>query len=165
MDEIYNHLGEELHWSRDEKAGLVLRAGDEPAQFAVMIAKGAYASIAEGRCGEGSWKFSRSGFLKNNIAITDTAEKEIGAFKKKGSGGFLEIDEGKKYEVIRNGLMTQYGLFFEKQLLVRCQLIQNQLKVYLIPEAKDFAELPLLVLFLTYLMIMQRIETNFSLPY
>ncbi len=164
MDDIYQNLGQVLNWSHVKNAGLILHAGDNQTPLAQIITKGAYASIAEGQSGGVSWKFSRSGFLKNNVSIADKDGHEIGAFKKKGPGGFLEVEGGKQFEITRNGLMTQYGLSFGKQPLILCQIVPNHIQVSLTPEAKDCAELPLLVLFLAYLMIMQRVDASFSMP-
>lgn len=165
MNDIYQYLGQALNWSREKNAGLILRAGDNQTPLAQITTKGAYASIAEGNCGGESWEFNRSGFLKNNVSVKGDSGKSIAAFKKKGLGGTLEFENGRKFEVSRNGLMTQYSLSLDKRLLVRNEIKGNHMQVSLQPGSEDVPELPLLMIFLGYLPIMQRIDANFSMPF
>ena len=166
MDSIKKFLGKELNWSFVKNVGYVLHVYDEQDGIAELNVQGAFGSKAEGKCDQGYWRFKRAGLLKNNISVMDgKSNKEIALFKKKGLGGFLEVQNGKTFSIERNALMTEYHLFIDKQLLIYYQLKENRSQVILQSYAEGIAELPLLVVFLGYLVIMQRIDANFVMPY
>jgi hypothetical protein len=166
MESINKYLGKELNWTFVKNVGYVLHACDEQEKIAELNVQGTFGSKAEGKFDQENWKFKRAGLLKNNISVMDDkSNQEIALFKKKGLGGFLEIKHGKTFTIERNALMTEYRLFFDKQLFINYLLKENGPQVILQPSAARLAELPLLVVFLGYLVIMQRIDANFAMPF
>ncbi len=166
MDSVYKYLGRELNWTPVKNVGYVLHPYNEQGELAILNIKGLFGSNAEGKCDQGYWILKRSGFLKNNISVMEgNLNKEVAVFKKKGMGGFLEFQSEKTYVVQRNALMTEYNLSVEKQPLINYQHKENRPQVHIQPSAANITELPLLVLFLGYLVIMQRIDANFNMPY
>ena len=166
MESIHNYLGMELNWKLVKNMGYVLHAIDKPEAIAILIVQGVFGSKAEGKCDQGYWIFKRAGILKNNISVADgNTGKEIAAFKKKGLGGSLKEDDGKTFSIERNALMTEYSLSIGNQQLISYQHKDNRPQVFLQSSAREIDDLPLLVVFLGYLVIMQRIDANFVLPY
>ena len=166
MDSINKYIGRELNWTHVKNIGYVLHEYDEQPGIAELNVQGLFGSKAEGKCDQGYWKFKRAGLLKNNISIMDgNSNKEIALFKKKGLGGFLEVQNGKTFTITRNALMTEYSLTLENQQVINYQHKDNRPQVFLQSCAKEIDELPLLVVFLGYLVIMQRIDAKFVMPY
>jgi len=166
MDSINKYIGRELNWSPVKNVGYVLHAYDEQPGIAELNVQGIFGSKAEGKCGQGYWKFKRAGLLKNNISVMDgNSNKEIALFKKKGLGGFLEVQNGKTFTITRNALMTEYSLTLENQPVINYQHKDNRPQVLLQSYANEIDELPFLVVFLEYLVIMQRIDANVVMPY
>ena len=166
MESIYNYLGIELNWMLVKNVGYVLHAINKQEVIAILTVQGLFGSKAEGKCDQGYWIFKRAGILKNNITVVDgNTGKEIATFKKKGLGGFLKEDNGKTFLIERNAMMTEYSLSNENQQLISYQHKDNRPQVFLQSSDMEVNNLPLLVVFLGYLVIMQRIDANFVSPY
>jgi hypothetical protein len=159
MESIFEHTGKELNWVGVKQSGFVLM--DVQASIAELMVQGIFGSNAEGKCADGSWKFNRVGMLKNGISVQESSGgKQMAVFKKNFSNpnGILEIIGGKKYTVKRNQLMTEYDLLDEKELLISYRYPQGT--VFIHPSAAKLSEMPLMVIFLGYLVIMQRIDAS-----
>ena len=159
MESIFEHTGKELNWVGDKKTGFILL--DVQASLAELLVQGIFGSNAEGKCADGSWKFRRVGMLKNSISVQESSSgKQLAVFKKNfsNSNGTLEFSRGKKYTVKRNNLMTEYDLLEEKELLISYRYPQGT--VFIHPAAAKAPEMPLMVNFLGYLVIMQRIDAS-----
>ena len=159
MESIFEHTGKELNWVGDKKTGFILL--DVQASLAELLVQGIFGSNAEGKCADGSWKFRRVGMLKNSISVQESSSgKQLAVFKKNFSNpnGTLEFIGGTKYTVKRNYLMTEYDLLQEKEFLISYRYPQGT--VFIHPAAAKSPEMPLMVLFLGYLVIMQRIDAS-----
>lgn len=166
MENIEKFLGKELNWLRDKTVGLALRAFGETINLAELNVKGVFASNAEGRSAQGSWKFKRAGMLKNNVSLIDGGTgQEIAVFKKKGLGGSLEFKNGDTYSVTRNALMTEYSLLKDNQSLITFQYKDKRPQMVLEEGIRQTEKSALLAIFLGYLMIMQRIDARFNAPF
>ena len=159
MESIFEHTGKELNWVGVKQTGFVLL--DVQTSIAELLVQGTFGSNAEGKCADGSWKFRRVGMLKNGISVQESSSgKQLAVFKKNFSNpnGTLEFIGEKKYTVKRNYLMTEYDLLDEKELFVSYRYPQGT--VFIHPSAAKSPEMPLMVLFLGYLVIMQRIDAS-----
>jgi len=161
MENISDYIGKELNWTLVKNVGYVLHAHDEQSGIAVLQVKGVYGSKAEGKYGSNIWNFKRAGLLQNNIEIQEGEHgRQLALFKRKKLGGILETNEGKKFTVKRNAWFTEYELLQENDLLIRYVYEQNRPQVFIQQAAENVPELPWLVLFSGYLVIMQRIDAS-----
>jgi hypothetical protein len=167
MGSIFEHIGKELNWTSVKNTGYVLHVHDCQTGIAILQVQGAFGSKAEGKCADGNWNFRRVGMLKNGISVQEISSgKELAVFKKKSlSNSILEFVGGKKVTVKRNALMTEYDLMQDSEILVSYRHTQDRPQVYIHPTAANTPELPLIVIFLGYLMIMQRIDANQNAPF
>lgn len=166
MENIFGYTGKELNWMPVKNIGYVLHVHDLQTSIAILGVQGAFGSKAEGKCANGSWKFKRVGMLQNSISVQESdSGRQLAVFKKRGMGGVLEIAGGKKITVKRNALMTEYELLQENELLIHYCYKQDRPQVFIQPVAANVPELPWMVLFLGYLVIMQRIDANYNAPY
>jgi hypothetical protein len=168
MENIFEHTGKELTWTLVNNIGYVLHVHDSQTDIAVLVVQGAFGSKAEGKCGNSSWKFKRIGILQNGISVQESGSgKQLGVFKKNSfnSNGTLAFAGGKKITVKRNALMTEYDLLQENELLITYRHTQGRPQVFIHSPATNVPDLPLLVVFLGYLVIMQRIDARFNPPY
>ena len=165
MDVLDKLVNVELNWSLLKGIGLVLHAFDNNNELAVLIIQGVFSSKAEGRFGQNSWKFKRAGLLQNNISITEgDSNQETAMFKKKGLGGILTMKDGKSYLIERNALMTEYKLLSNQEPVIKYIFDQHS-KFFLQPASVGLQHLPLLLVFLPYLIIMQRIDYKSAIPF
>ena len=158
METIFKHNEKELNWVGDRKTGFVLMDGQTC--IAELQVQGIFGSNAEGKCAEGSWKFKRVGMLKNGISVQESSSgKQLAVFKKNFSNpnGTLEFSRGKKFTVKRNYLMTEYDLLEEKEVLISYRFPQGTVIIH---SAANEPELPLMVSFLGYLVVMQHIDAS-----
>jgi len=166
MESIEKYRGTELNWLFDKAAGFVLYAHGETEKLAELKIQGRFASKAEDRSSTNSWKFKRAGMLQNNVSILDgNSGQEIALFKKKGLGGQLEFKNGETYSVTRNAQMTEYCLSKNKQPIITFQDKDNRPQIFLKEDVGETSKNELLILFLSYLIIMQRTDASFSAPY
>ena len=168
MESIFEHIGKELNWTPVQNIGFVLHVHDVQTGIAVLQVQGAFGSKAEGKCSDGGWQFKRFGMLQNSISVQESgSNKQLAVFKKNklNANGTLEFIGGKIVTVKRNALMTEYDLLQETELLVSYRHMQGRPQVLIQPAAANAPELPLMVLFLGYLVIMQRIDARYNPPY
>lgn len=165
MESIFENVGKELNWTQVQNIGYVLHAHDAQTGIAVLQVQGVFGSKANGNCSDGAWEFKRVGMLQNSISVqSSSSSKQLAIFKKNklNANGTLEFIGGKTVTVNRNALMTEYNLLQENKVLVSFHHQQNRPQVFIDPAAVNTPELPLLVLFLGYLVIMQRIDARLN---
>jgi len=153
----------ELDWDVQKKNNLVLHPQNSTEEIAVLSLQGRFASKAEGKWGEESWKLKRAG-MRGNISISKgDAKQEVAFFKRqKLTKGTLTMQNGKTFQVERNAAATELQLFADTTLLIACRGSGNTLQVFLQPAAIDFSELPLLVIFLAYWILTVRIDAQYA---
>jgi hypothetical protein len=165
MEPLDKLVGLELNWSLVKGVGMVLHASGSNEEIATLLIQGAFGSKAEGKCGQDSWKFKRAGLLQNNITIMESnSNQEIAQFKKKGMGGILTMKNGKSFIIERNALMTEYKILLDRTPVLTYRFDKHS-QMHIQEASVGLFELPLLLVFLAYLINMQRVDANSALPF
>jgi hypothetical protein len=163
MKTIQSVIDQELTWSQQSlfKNEYELHWGGElvgTLRFPKMLG-----TMGEGQSGDGSWTFERKGFWKTTTLIkTSGSAQVVGSYtnKKWGAGGILELSTGKKLTIWRSiwkglsELRTEEGepLFEIRQK----SSLRLSATVRISRKALALPELPWLVLFGFYLLVMAR---------
>lgn len=172
MGRISEHVGRELSWMRasDPAIGYELRDGESV--VATLRVEGSLASSAAGTSDDGEWRLSRTGLLRNNVAVTDaTGKRKLAKFKKSatGRGGVLEISGGERLSVRVDLDIAKYELATSKGAAIvsmrvagHARQLTGQVEIH--AAAKEMPELPWIPLFLWCLSVMQHIDVAFAAP-
>jgi hypothetical protein len=163
MKTIQSVIDQELTWSQQSlfKNEFELRWGGElvaTLRFPKMIG-----TMGEAQCGDGRWTFERKGFWKTTILVkASESDQVVGSYtnKKWGAGGTIELSAGKKLIIWRSiwkglsELRTEEG---EPLYQIRQKSsLRLSASVRISRKALALPELPWLVLFGFYLLVMAR---------
>jgi hypothetical protein len=123
--------------------------------------RGLLGTLATAESGDGSWTFKRVGFWQNRATIRERgSEAELAVFRNNtwAAGGELEFVGGPLYKATTNFWMTRFEFCTPSEVaLVRFRyggFLRRSADVEVTAPATDLAQLPLLVLFGWYLMVM-----------
>ena len=150
-----------LRWSQPKalKMEYELRSGDMLA--ATLRVHSAFGTLATAESGDGSWTFKRIGFWQHRATIrAKGAETDLALFRNNtwAAGGELEFAGGRKYKAATNFWMTRFEFSTEMdEPLVRFDyggVFRRSADVQVTASARRLSELPLLVLFGWYLVVM-----------
>jgi hypothetical protein len=168
MGRIIEHAGSELIWTPiNNRMGYELR--DNELTIGSILVEGKFLSNAIGKCVDGSWKFKREGLLKSNISVKESDQEiELALFKKNAlnRNGTILINGKKIFTINTNFTMTEYSIKNEKGLLIsitnitRFPNLTSTVKIN--PVAINIPELPWMILFSWYLVIMQQFDAAFN---
>ncbi len=130
-------------------------------QVADLIFRSSWGTLAFATSGEGSWTFKRIGFWQNKASIrANDSEEDLAVFTNNTwrQGGTLEFAGGLRYKATTNFWMTKMEWQTEaEQPLVRFHIggfFRQSAEVEILPAAARLPELPILVLFGWYLILM-----------
>jgi hypothetical protein len=89
-----------------------LRAGEQVA--ATLVFCSAFSSLATGESADGCWTFKRLGFVKTTVR-TRGSKTDIALLRNScwGSGGWLEMSDGRRFPARTNVWATRYQLLTE----------------------------------------------------
>ncbi|HXI88378.1 MAG TPA: hypothetical protein VNO24_00055 [Blastocatellia bacterium] len=166
MKKLADLLDRELKWTQPAtlKMHYELNAGDELA--ATLRFRSLFGSLATGESGDGCWTFKRAGFFQTRATIRVCGEEaDIAVFKHNtwSGGGALELQDGRKMLATTN--LWQSNLEFKTEsgeVLLRFQsagLMHLSALVEIRPEAIGLAELPWMVMFGWYLIVMMHMDS------
>jgi hypothetical protein len=136
-----------------------LRAGDD--LVGTLNFPKLFGTLAEAESGDGAWTFKRIGFWqqKATVRVRD-AETDLAVFTNNTwtGGGTLAFAHGSRFKATTNFWRSNYQFQTEtEQSLVRFAsrgVFRQSAEVEAMPEALRLPELPLLVLFGWYLVVM-----------
>lgn len=161
MEGFLEHLGSGLLWIQASKVEYDLKANGGKILIGHISYIGTFGSSAEARCSLGMWQFKRTGLLKNGIAIFEgETKKQIGKFTRKGLGGELIFQNGRRFSIIQNKELTKYVLLLDGQ-----EIIVYDHAIHIEKIAEYLLELPVLIFFLHYIVTMQKIDANANAPF
>jgi hypothetical protein len=161
MRRIADVADRELTWSQPSalKREYELRAGTE--RLAALAFRSSWGTLASAESGEGTWTFKRVGFWQSRASIREAgSETDLAVFRNNtwSSGGTLEFARGPKFRATTNLWQTRFSFQTESgELLVRFDYggaFRRSARVETSARGRSVAELPLLVLFGWYLVIM-----------
>jgi hypothetical protein len=158
----------ELYWVQPTmKRSFELRARDD--LFATLKFETTFGSLAMAKSGVGTWTFKRVGFFKPQVtARIQGAEDNLMVYRPGwgGADGVLEFADGQTYVwKLANFWATQYQIVdaegnfligYTSKIDNPTDLIKDQARVDIAPEARSKDELALLLLFGWYLIILQQ---------
>ena len=128
---------------------------------ATLKFRSSWGTLAFADSGDGSWTFKRVGFWQNRASIRVTgSEQDLAVFTNNtwSQGGTLEIAGGKRYKATTTFWMTRMEWKTEEeQPLVAFHIggfFKQTADVEILPLAAQLPELPVLVLFGWYLILM-----------
>lgn len=169
MKKLADLLDRELKWTQPGalKMHYELNAGEEIA--ARLAFRSSFGSLATGESADGCWTFKRAGFFQTRVTIRVCGEEtDIAVFKNDtwSGGGTLELPGGRNLLATTNLWQTNLEFKTESgEALLRFQsagLIHLSASVEIQREAIGLAELPWLVMFGWYLIVMMNMDTAAS---
>lgn len=123
--------------------------------------RSSFSSLGTAQSGEGSWTFKRIGFWQNKAYIRAAgSETDLAIYTRNTwqQGGTLEFADGHRYVFKTNFWMTRMGWWTETgQPLVNFQIggfFRHSAEVEVLPIAYHLPQIPLLVLFGWYAVLM-----------
>ena len=170
MESIANFVGTPLYWVQPKtfERWFELRAGDQV--VATLGWETSCGTLARGTTADGSWTFKRVGFLNPRVTVRQSrSEVDLAVFWPRWLGdGTLEFAYGKAYRWQSTNFWASDWMFTatDGTPLVAFKegsregglsnLFKMQSLVEIHPQARDLAELPLLILLGWYLMILRQ---------
>jgi hypothetical protein len=128
---------------------------------ATLQFRSAWGTLAYAESGDGNWTFKRIGFWQKQASIrVNGVDEDIAIFTNNtwSQGGTLEFNNGRRFKATTNFWMTQLEWETEdEQPLIRFHIggfCKQSAEVEILPEAARLPELPILVLFGWYLILM-----------
>lgn len=128
---------------------------------ATLNFRSSWGTLAFATSGDGEWTFKRIGFWENRASVrVKNSEEDLAIFTNNtwSDGGTLEFAGGKRYKATTNFWMTRMEWKTEdEQPLVGFQIggfFKQSAEVEVLPSAARLPELPVLVLFGWYLILM-----------
>ena len=141
------------------KSEYELRSGEELVE--TLKFRGMFGTLATAECADGAWTFKRVGFWQHRATIrAQGSDADLAVFRNNtwASGGELTFQDGRTFRASTNLWMTRFAFTGAgDEPLVRFHyggVFHRSADVELAPEARTLPELPLLVLFGWYLVIM-----------
>lgn len=149
-----------LKWEQPGmKMAFDLMTGDT--LVATLKFRSAWGTLAYADSGDGSWTFKRVGFWQKSASIRiNGVDEDLAIFTNNtwSQGGTLEFANGQSFKATTNFWMTQMEWQTEDdQPLVRFHIggfFKQSAEVEILPEATQIPELPILILFGWYLILM-----------
>lgn len=165
MKKIAELAGLKLNWgTRPFTLEYELRANDELA--ATLCFKKLFGTLAIAESADGSWSFKRMGLFKPRVTIqANGSDEDIAIFRNNtwSEGGTLEFPDGRKYLVATNFWQSQYEFRTETgQPLLKFKsdgFVNLSAQVELLPEASGLPDLPWMVMFGWYLVVMMDMDS------
>ncbi len=154
-------VGKELIWTQPKalKMEYELRSGAE--LVGRLRFRSSLGSFATAECAEGCWTFKRVGFWQTHATVRECgSETDLAVFRNDtwSSGGALELPGGRKYPATSNFWATEYEFQTEDGVaLIRYKIhgvLHLSSQVEILPPASGLDEMPWMVLFGWYLVIM-----------
>ena len=167
MRRIAEVVPQTLKW--EQPSALKLRyelrtGGDELA--ATLHFKSSFGSFATAESADGCWTFKRIGFFQTKATIRACgSDNDIAIFKNNtwSGGGTLELPDGRTFRASTNFWQTRFGFETESgEKLIEFQqrgLLHLSVTVDIHPSAVRMAELPLMVTFGCYLIVMMDMDS------
>ncbi len=158
----------ELYWMQPTmKRSFELRAGDD--LFATLKFETAFGSLATAESAAGTWTFKRVGFFKPRVTVrVQGAEDNLAGYRLEwgGAEGVLEFANGETFVwKLANFWATQYEIVdaegiplisYKSKVGKPSDLLKDQARVEMSPQARGMDKLALLLLIGWYLIILQQ---------
>jgi hypothetical protein len=161
MKKIPDLIHEPLKWQKVKKSSLEYTLVSGEVEVARLRYRKHFGTLATAESGDGCWTFKRVGFWQNKASIRAcNAEDDLAVFKNDtwSSGGTLAFASGSQFNATTNFWMTRLEFQTPQgEVLVRFHhkgVFSMTAEVEITPQAGSLPELPLLVLFGWYLLIM-----------
>ena len=167
MYKITEYYQQPLKWVQPKMLTEAYELRSEDKLIATLAFRGMAGTFATAESGDGSWTFKRVGFWQSKATIRASgSDKDLAVFKNNTwtSGGTLLFENGNSYKATTNFWMTNYE--FQKdsgEALVRYKyagVFHLSSEVEILPEARGFSELPVLVMFGWYLAVMLYMDSS-----
>lgn len=169
MKKMAKVIGQELEWVQPSawKTQYELRSGAEV--VATLRFRSSFGTFATGESLDGGWTFKRIGFWQTRATIRGfESDIDLALFKNNSwsGGGSLEFPDGRKLLATTNGWQTKLEVKTEAgETLLRFNtrgLVHLAATVEIHPAAAEMPELPWLVMFGWYLVVMLYMDTAAS---
>lgn len=168
MKKLAEYIGHELKWVQPHasKMEYELRAGDTV--IANLGFRSSFGSFATAASAEGTWTFKRVGFFQTKVTIrANGSENDLAVFQNNtwSGGGTLEFPDGRKYPANTNFWETQFDFSTGMgDKLISYKNIGGLLHMSAVTEihpiAKNIPEMPWMVLFGWYLIVMMNMDSS-----
>ena len=160
--------GAELYWMQPTlKRNFELRAEDD--LYATLMFETTFGSLATAKSAAGTWTFKRVGFFKPRVTVRVQGEENnlmVYYPERAGAEGVLEFTDGETYVwKLANFWATQYQIVntenrplisYTSKINNLTDLIKDQARVDIAPEAQDNDKLALLLQIGWYLIVLQQ---------
>jgi hypothetical protein len=150
-----------LRWSQPSCLRAEYLLTSAGALVASLTMRGWFGTLATAESGDGSWTFERLGFWQKRATIRAAgSETSIAGFRNTTwpAGGILEFQDGSRFRAAVNFWHTRLEFRTEAgELLLRYRyggILRRSAEVEIPPEARRMPQLPVVVLFGWYLVIM-----------
>lgn len=169
MKKIAEVIGQELEWAQPSawKMQYELHSGAE--LVATLRFRSSFGSFATGESLDGGWTFKRIGFWQTRATVrAEGSETDLAMFKHNSwsGGGSLEFPDGRKLLATTNGWQTKLEIKTEAgEILLRFNtrgFVHLSATLEIHPAAAQMPELPWLVMFGWYLVVMLYMEAAAS---
>lgn len=165
MKKIREYARFGLKWSQPAYTRRFFELRSEDSLVGTLAFRSSFGTFAEAESGEGHWTFKRIGFWQNRASIREKgSERDLALFVNNtwSQGGTLSFEDGREFRATTNFWMT--ALEFrspQDELLVRFDhdgVLKLSAEVTVTDLGATTGDLPLLVLFGWYLVIMLRAD-------
>lgn len=150
-----------LHWTQPSAPRMEYELRSRGELVATLGLCRRFGSLATAESADGSFTFRRTGFWQNRATIRERGgETDLAVFRNNpwAAGGELLVACGRRYKATTNFWLTWFEFCTEeeKSLVSFCYngLCRRSAQVDVAAAARGLADLPLLVLFGWYLMVM-----------
>ncbi len=145
------------------KMNYELLAGDE--LVATLHFRSGFGTFATGESTDGCWTFKRVGFFHTHVTVRAcNSETDLAVFHNNtwSNGGSLVMPDGRKFPASTNFWATQYDFRTEAGIpLIHYKfegILNITTKISILPEARQLAELPWMVMLGWYLLVMLQMD-------
>ena len=165
MEKTADQFERQLSWI-PTSPGFEIRDGMEI--IASMQMKGPFGSYGTLQYRDRSWTYKRAGFLKNGIQVCNLEDDSQAAIFKKVSfniNGMITTARGTLYRVIRNADLSRYQVILGARCILEYQMQEAKKLNYFVnitAGSSDMDEFPVLLVLTGCIVMLQRIDTNFT---
>jgi hypothetical protein len=168
MRRIADLSSQSLNWEQPAalKMQYELRTGDGELAGSLRF-RSSFGSFATAESADGCWTFKRVGFWRTRVTVRSCgSDDDIAVFKNNtwSGGGTVELSNGQTFRATTNFWQTKFGFETEAgEKLVEFAtsgLLHLSATVELHPRFVTLAELPLMVMFGFYLIIMMHADDS-----
>jgi hypothetical protein len=161
MLKIANLSQQSMKWTQPSMLKMAYELRSDNELVATLTFRNSWGTPATAESGDGCWTFKRVGFWQNRSAVRRCdSDFDLAIFKNNTwtNGGTLEFSEGSQFKATTNFWMTNYEFQSNTEdTLVRFKyggVFKLSSELEITPAASDLEQLPVLVTFGWYLVVM-----------